>query len=49
MALSQEDLAIRPDHIWAGEAGQIAAGKAGKVFMVKTGQKSLTTLAAMRL
>ena len=39
MALSQEDLAIRPDHIWAGDAGQIAAGKAGEVYMLKTGQK----------
>jgi hypothetical protein len=25
--------------IWAGDAGQIAAGKAGDVFMLKTGQK----------
>jgi hypothetical protein len=39
MALSSTDLEIRPNHIWAGEAGQIAAGKAGEVFMVKTGQK----------
>jgi hypothetical protein len=39
MALSQEDLAIRPDHIWAGDAGQIAAGRAGEVYMLKTGQK----------
>jgi hypothetical protein len=39
MALSAHDIEIRPNHIWAGDAGQIAAGKAGKVFMVKTGQK----------
>jgi hypothetical protein len=48
MALSAHDTEIRPNHIWAGDAGQIAAGKAGEVFMLKTGQKSLTTLAAMR-
>jgi hypothetical protein len=39
MALSAHDTEIRPNHIWAGDAGQIAAGKAGEVFLVKTGQK----------
>jgi hypothetical protein len=32
MALSAHDIEIRPNHIWAGDAGQIAAGKAGEVF-----------------
>jgi hypothetical protein len=39
MALSAHDTEIRPNHIWAGDAGQIAAGKAGEVYMLKTGQK----------
>jgi hypothetical protein len=39
MALPAHDIEIRPNHLWAGDAGQIAAGKAGEVFMVKTGQK----------
>jgi hypothetical protein len=39
MALPAHDTEIRPNHIWAGDAGQIAAGKAGEVFLVKTGQK----------
>jgi hypothetical protein len=39
MALSAHDIEIRPNHIWAGDAGQIAAGKAGEVYMLKTGQK----------
>jgi hypothetical protein len=29
----------RASAIWATDAGQIAAGKAGDVFMLKTGQK----------
>jgi hypothetical protein len=48
MALSAHDTEIRPNHIWAGDAGQIAAGKAGEVFMLKQARSSLTTLAAMR-
>ena len=39
MALSQEDLAIRDTAIWSSDAGMIAEGKAGEVFLVKTGQK----------
>jgi hypothetical protein len=39
MALSAHDIEIRPNHIWAGDAGQIAAGRAGEVYMLKTGQK----------
>ncbi len=39
MALSQEDLAIRDTAIWSTDAGMIAEGKAGEVFLVKTGQK----------
>jgi predicted phage-related endonuclease len=39
MALPAHDIEIRPNHLWAGDAGQIAAGKAGEVFLVKTGQK----------
>jgi hypothetical protein len=49
MALSAHDTEIRPNHIWAGDAGQIAAGKAGEVLLcLKQARKSLTTLAAMR-
>lgn len=40
MALSQEDLAIRDTAIWSSDAGMIAEGKAGEVFLVKTGQKA---------
>lgn len=39
MALSQEDLAIRDTAIWSTDAGMIAEGKAGEVFLIKTGQK----------
>ena len=39
MALSQEDMAIRDTAIWSTDAGMIAEGKAGEVFLVKTGQK----------
>jgi hypothetical protein len=39
MALSAHDIEIRPNHLWAGDAGQIAVGKAGEVFLVKTGQQ----------
>jgi hypothetical protein len=39
MALSAHDTEIRPNHLWAGDAGQIAAGRAGEVYMLKTGQK----------
>jgi hypothetical protein len=39
MALPAHDIEIRPNHLWAGDAGQIAAGKAGEVYMLKTGQK----------
>jgi hypothetical protein len=39
MALPAHDTEIRPNHLWAGDAGQIAAGKAGEVYMLKTGQK----------
>ena len=39
MALSAEDLAVRDTALWATDAGQIAAGKAGDVYLVKTGQK----------
>jgi hypothetical protein len=48
MALSAHDR-DSANHIWAGDAGQIAAGKAGEVFIcLKQARKSLTTLAAMR-
>ena len=39
MALSQDDLAVRDEAIWSSDAGMIAEGKAGEVFLQKTGQK----------
>jgi len=39
MALSQHDVAIRDQHIWSSDAGMIAEGKAGEVYLQKTGQK----------
>jgi predicted phage-related endonuclease len=39
MALSEHDVAIRDQHIWSSDAGMIAEGKAGEVFLQKTGQK----------
>lgn len=40
MALSEHDLEIRPNHLWANDAGMIADGQAGECFAIKTGQKS---------
>jgi predicted phage-related endonuclease len=39
MALSEHDVAIRDQHIWSSDAGMIAEGKAGEVYLQKTGQK----------
>jgi predicted phage-related endonuclease len=39
MALSQDDLAVRDQAIWSSDAGMIAEGKAGEVYLQKTGQK----------
>lgn len=39
MALSEQDLAVRDQAVWSTEAGMIAEGKAGEVFLQKTGQK----------
>lgn len=39
MALSEHDLSIRDQAIWSTEAGMIAEGKGGEVFLQKTGQK----------
>jgi hypothetical protein len=38
----------RASAIWATDAGQIAAGKAGDVFMLKTGQKEPDDLLRLR-
>ena len=39
MALSEQDLAIRDKAIWSTDAGMIAEGKGGEVYLQKTGQK----------
>lgn len=39
MALSEQDLAIRDEAVWSNDAGMIAEGKAGEVFLQKTKQK----------
>lgn len=39
MALSEQDLAIRDKAIWSSDAGMIAEGKGGEVFLQKTGKK----------
>lgn len=39
MALSEHDVAIRDQHIWSSDAGMIAEGKAGEVYLQKTGQQ----------
>jgi len=39
MALSEHDVAIRDQHIWSSDAGMIAEGQAGEVYLQKTGQK----------
>lgn len=39
MALSEHDLSIRDKAIWSTDAGMIAEGKGGEVFLQKTGQK----------
>ena len=39
MALSEHDESIRDSAIWSTEAGLIAEGKGGEVYLTKTGQK----------
>lgn len=39
MALSEHDLAVRDQAVWSSDAGMIAEGKAGEVYLQKTGQK----------
>lgn len=39
MALSEHDLSIRDTAIWSSDAGMIAEGKGGEVYLQKTGQK----------
>ena len=44
MALSEKDLAIRDKAIWSSDAGMIAEGKGGEVYLQKTGQKDAPDL-----
>ena len=44
MALSEYDESIRDSAIWSSDAGMIAEGKGGEVFLVKTGQKEKPNL-----
>lgn len=39
MALSEQDLAVRDEAIWSSDAGMIAEGKGGEVYLQKVGQK----------
>lgn len=39
MALSEADLAVRDQAIWSSDAGMIAEGKGGEVYLTKIGQK----------
>ena len=39
MALSEQDLAVRDQAIWSSDAGMIAEGKGGEVYLTKIGQK----------
>jgi len=44
MALSEHDVEIRDQHIWSSDAGMIAEGKAGEVYLQKTGQQAKPNL-----
>jgi len=44
MALSEKDLAIRDKAIWSSDAGMIAEGKGGEVYLQKVGQKDAPDL-----
>lgn len=44
MGLSEHDVSIRDTAIWSTEAGMIAEGKAGEVYLQKTGQKEKPNL-----
>lgn len=44
MALSEKDLAVRDKAIWSSDAGMIAEGKGGEVYLQKTGQKDAPDL-----
>jgi predicted phage-related endonuclease len=44
MALSEHDLSIRDKAIWSSDAGMIAEGKGGEVYLQKTGQKEAPNL-----
>lgn len=46
MALSEHDVAIRDQHIWSSDAGMIAEGQAGEVYLTKTGQKEKPDLSS---
>ena len=39
MALSEADLAVRDQAIWSSDAGMIAEGKGGEVYLTKIGQR----------
>ena len=47
MALSEQDLAIRDEAIWSSDAGMIAEGKGGEVYLLKTGQKEREDLSSI--
>jgi predicted phage-related endonuclease len=47
MGLSAEDLAVRDTAVWATDAGMIAAGQGGEVFLQKTGQKAFPDLSGV--
>ena len=44
MALSEKDLAVRDKAIWSSDAGMIAEGKGGEVYLQKVGQKDAPDL-----